>query len=143
MTRLKDHGKHVKLKQCLKQYAFCEDGTIFKDTGEGFKKYGKLKEGLNYIDIKNKWEKKYLNKLVKLPSTKAFYDALDEYFFSIQDKNNMLSLISLMPDDADGVWSTLDDYSYCSEFDLMIDDVVNLCQLYKDHQKELKIHNSN
>jgi hypothetical protein len=100
------------------------DGNILRNTGSGWKLYKKLKPGVDSAA--------YAARM------RAQYDARDPLFHEyikllcdmapLSERWKVAEAARLMPNDPDGVWSTLNDAPY-GGLDVDLDDCVRLCQL--------------
>ena len=137
MAKLNAHGKEIgRVVYTTYTIAYFEDGKVLKNHGDGWKLAGKLKVGLTpdqayqdaVIRLKD-WERSH-------PAGYAYKKALHE--LAAQSKRFHLHVsIQMMPDDPDGVWSHSCD-GYGDHVDASVDEIVELCRLYKDAVNESK-----
>lgn len=105
MATLKKHGTEVARFDYLRfSLSFRSDGTILKNEGEGWK-VAKLKEGWTFDsflqDCKDREDKR----------SRAYKEyrcaVISEFPLSVREI--YLTLEDLLPDDIDGLWSSLED----------------------------------
>jgi hypothetical protein len=137
MASLKKHGKHLVLAFLWYRKAFCEDGTVMKDYGDGWKVHAKLKKNITY-------EQAYGHALnardIYYANSPAFHQlvrVVDDLSIAKTQRSMLHSALEMLYDDPDGMWSELADHPYCSDYpQLSLDDVNKLCQAYSDAIRE-------
>ena len=135
MATLNKHGSEIgRIDFITYSKAYMTDGTILKNGGQGWKIYGKIKQGF-------KPEQVYQNKLNKFNEINhnspmlALYRKELHKLTNIKNRWFVHNAIELMPDDPDGVWATLND-DYFRQDVFSIEEIVNLCKLYNQAQLE-------
>lgn len=113
--------------------AYGTDGIILIDRGDGWKKYGKVKEGFTPDQALARAKEKQAEKERNQPFYAKFKKALHAET-TMKNRAEVMALIQIMYDDPDGIWATLDDYGMRIE----ITDLCELCQLYKLAKDEIK-----
>jgi hypothetical protein len=135
MAKLSAHGAELfRVEFSTYRLAYMSDGSILRDCGGGWKTYKKIKAGL---DIRTHVESVRQHFAVVTPDRVCrahFRETLAREFPCLETRIKVVTAIELMPDDPDGVWSTLEDYG--TEADL--DTVIKLCQTYKSAHAEGK-----
>ena len=128
MAKLSAHGAELfRVEFSTYRLAYMSDGSILRDCGGGWKTYKKIKTG---FAIHTHVESVRQHFAVVTPDRVCrahFRETLVREFPCLQTRIQVVTAIELMPDDPDGVWSTLEDYG--AEVDL--DTVVNLCRGYQ------------
>jgi hypothetical protein len=136
MATLYKHGEILQIDKLDHRIAFCADGKILRNDGEGWKTYKKLKPGLDASTIAHKL------KLSTRPAFSSWRELLHENF-PLALRGLAVRIIGMMPDDPDGCWSEINDYSSLTGNGelVSIDDCVALCRAYKwatDEAKEFE-----
>ena len=132
MATLSKHGEYKVFKGTLNNYAYCSDGNVLRNQGFGWKLWKKLKKDVDWLESFNRAVKN-LEEKEKNPVNKFrmdFSDLLVKLVPSLKNRQLVMTSIELMPDDPDGLFSTLDDY-YETRNILSLDDCCKLCNSYK------------
>jgi hypothetical protein len=118
MAKLSARGRTelARFEYASKRIARMSDGNILVSYGRGWSQYGKLKPGIDPATSAREAQAKYDARPV-------------EFHLYIKALMNACAAITLMPEDADGVWSTLDDRHFGSGPDL--EDCVRACRAYQ------------
>jgi hypothetical protein len=106
---------------------YMSNGWILKNTGHGWKRHGKLQEGLCPLDCFERAERKQTLLLASRPCLAAWRKA----FLAcgpLSKRWNLLLAMDMMGDDIDGIWSTVCD-GYSDQLDLSVDDIGELSRL--------------
>lgn len=133
MAKLSAHGKMIgELLYLTYKKAYFEDGTILKNSGNGWKVYGKVKPEYTPEDAYNLGKKKQEAFLAKHPAYAEYKSTLHD---AVGFKNawKLHTAIELMYDDPDGVWSDAGD-----SLGLSFSEVHALCKLYSRAMKEMQ-----
>ena len=135
MATLKKHGEIGQLEYLTYKLAYCEDGKILRNCGNGWKLYKKLIDpAINMTDYYQERLAKRNDKIANNPFyadfKKLFHDTVP-----FTDRSRVMSAIELL---SDGAWSEVnlfrDEYSF--------DDMQTLCKAYNllmAEQKEKKL----
>lgn len=108
-----------------------EDGHILKNRGGGFKRYRKVIKGTPQEAVEKR-RNSYNARMAACPSHAVYIKMLVREF-ALKNRMQVDLAVSMMPNDADGVWSTLDDYGiHCD-----LDTLVVLCRNYVAGEAEL------
>lgn len=132
MAKLKAHGAEL----ARFEYPGCrvvvmEDGHILRNQGDGFKRYRKVIKGTPE-EAAAKRRASYNARMAACPSHAVYIKMLAREF-SLKNRWQVDTTVSMMPNDADGVWSTLDDHGiHCD-----VDTLVVLCRNYVAGEAEL------
>ena len=135
MARLCKHGTIVgELKLTKMSVRFMSDGTKLVNNGFGWKLAktridDPAKEYAERVARDQDWEH-------RRPVGAAFRRALQAEA-GLSKRWKLLVAIEMMPDDPDGVWSECCD-GYGDNVHADLDDIVELCRLYKAAQSEAK-----
>ena len=132
MARLCKHGAEIgRIEKLLSTRAYFEDGTILSNAGTGWKLRGKLKAGLVPAEAHAKAAASYQEHLATRPSFAAYRKALHDAA-GRGLRWRLHTAIQLMPDDCDGVWSTMDD----ERESFSLEEIAALCRAYKSAVEE-------
>lgn len=127
MAKLSAHGYELgRIEYLTKTKAYFENGDVLVNYGGDWTVYGKTKPGVNPTDAFNKRRQNHKEFLATHPAYAAYRKALIDAGHS--RRSLVHAAISLMPTDPDGVWSECNDMLGLS---LTVDEVVDLCTLYK------------
>ncbi len=127
MAKLSAHGKELDRREYASfRVAVFADGHILKNSGTGWKLYRKCKPGTDVAQYALDCRTRY----------NARPEEFHRYIGALQDacsleKRWMLhTAITMMPEDADGVWSEMTDHSgsYGDSYDL--EDIARACRAY-------------
>lgn len=136
MAKLSANGRTLvgEIKYIRSTRRFMSDGVILENKGLGWKVFGKTKTGHNVQAVYNKAKASHDEKLASRPALAAWHEAaLQE---PISRRWRLLLALDMMPDDVDGVYSTLTE-GY-DALDLTLDDVIELARLRNAAQAEGK-----
>lgn len=126
-TTLAAHGTVLlRLEYVMRHVAYMSDGKILRDGGDGWELWKKVKPGCNIEDNALKAKESYNNPCAEFADRAAWRKAMVENF-DLELRQKVATVIELMPDDPDGVWSSLDDDGDNPD----IETVCELCRLYK------------
>ena len=136
MATLSKHGKEIgRLEYLTKTLAFMDDGTVLVNRSDGWKIHSKVKAGVTPRQAYQNRLNHYREHSEKYPVFAAYRRELIEVAGMKRARLHMT--IELMPDDPDGVWSDCCD-GYGDNFSATIDEIVELCRLYKAHVETRK-----
>ena len=124
MARLKSHGVELARRETpTSRIAVMSDGHILRNQGDGWKLWKKVKPGVDVVGFAERFEAntRSIPELVHA-YTRSLMDAVD-----LAHRWKLHHLITLMPEDVDGIWSQLDDYGYHPEFG----DIKRACEAYR------------
>lgn len=141
MATLYKHGEIGQVERLAYRLAYCEDGNILRNDGDGFKMWKRLRKEINPQAAFERAKEKYAEKLATFPCFAAWRSEFHA-LIPFKLRNLALSVISMMPQDPDGVWSELNDFcSMQGDGDLLsVEDACNLCRLYEAARLEGKEH---
>lgn len=132
MATLTAHGKEVgRFYGLVTVKSYMEDGTVMLHDGLGWRKYAILKPGLTPEQaVKNKSARESAI-LKEYPFFAEYRRALHE--LAPQSKRWALhGAVTMMPNDPDGVWSTMVDcIGPRTRLSVGIDEIVDLCRIYQ------------
>ena len=137
MATLYKHGELGQIERVAYKVAYCADGQVLRNDGDGWKTWKKLKPG---IDPRAHWEKvkaSYAEKLATKPCF-AEWRRLFHQTFSPKQRGIALTCIDSMPQDPDGVWSELNDYAPFGGDSFSIEEICELCRAYQAAERESK-----
>lgn len=132
MATLYKHGEIGQIERLAYKLAYCSDGNILRNQGDGWKLWKRLKAGVNPQEHFEKAKRLYADKIASKPAF-AEWRSMFHREFAFSNRYMALTVISSMPQDPDGVWSELNDYA---NIPCGIDEVVALCRAYQAAQKE-------
>jgi len=113
---------------------YMSDGAVLENSGHGWKLRGKLKAGLTP-------QAAYEAQLAKQREAEKTHPAAFAYRKELHDlaplckRWKLHAAVTMMPDDADGVWSEACD-GFGDNIAADVDDIVRLCGLYRLAIKE-------
>lgn len=138
MATLYKHGELGQIERVSYKLAYCADGKILRNQGDGWKLYRTVKPGIDPREHFEKCKANYEQKLRECPAFAA-WRSLFHRTFSFSRRYLALSVISSMPQDPDGVWSELNDYAFgSSNGEYGIDEIVQVCRAYQAAEAESK-----
>ncbi len=125
MAKLSAHGVELWREERLtSRKAYMADGKILINSGSGWKLHGNWKKGVNVADAVARQKSRYDAK----PHEYHTYIAALKATGSIEDRWKLHTAIEMMPNDPDGVWSSLEGFSG-NDFD--IEDICKACRAYE------------
>lgn len=130
MAKVSAHGATIGTVEFLttaKRYM--SDGTVLKNIGFGWKLYSRVKPHLTPEAAYEAAQERLKAKLEALPALAAYRKELHS-MAGLSKRWKLHTAISMMPDDADGVWSEACD-GYGDNIHADLDDIVTLCRLYR------------
>lgn len=138
MATISKHGEIGQIERVAYKVCYCRDGQILRNDGDGWKVWKRLKPEFAHdpVGAFERAKAKYQEKLSTRPAFAAWRSLMHE-LVAPRNRNMVLTTISSMPQDSDGVWSTLDDYNFMG-IDLSIEDCVQLCRAYESAQAEAR-----
>jgi hypothetical protein len=136
MATLRAHGKEIgRLEFPAYRLAIMSDGHILKDEGWGWKVYKKVKAGITpqgYLDRRVANQKAFL---AARPETAHFQAEMGK--LAVKMRSRIVGLFNLLGDDADGIWSELDDWTETRNY-FSFEEVARLSRMYKAAVAECK-----
>lgn len=137
MATLKAHGQLLgKITYITYTCAYMSDGMILQSFGNGWKRYKKVKDG---VDPAAHFLTKLANheqRMVDFPAWTAYRDTLHK-LVSVKDRSRVHTTLQMLSNDVDGVWSELNDLYRGLSLDL--DEVKELCDKYAAASNEAKL----
>lgn len=131
MAKISAHGKIIGTVETLKHaLRYMSDGYILRNQGFGWKLHKKVKPGVTP-------EQAYAASVARQSEYLALHPAYAAYRTELHamtgtcNRWKLHAAVSMMPDDADGVWSEACD-GYGDNCHADVDDVAKLCRLYKN-----------
>lgn len=108
MATIKGHGGEVgRIEKLTYDVLFCSDGTVLRNSGDGWRNWRKLRVALLAGDTCKKHQELYEEKLARLPEF-ASWRAL-VHGFPLRNRALLVDAVSLLSNDADGLWAELED----------------------------------
>ena len=133
MATLRKHGKELaRIEFARFTKVFCADGKILKNRGDGWKISATVKPGFNPVDVAATAVRRNQEKLDACPNWARFIKLVTRW--GVRTRCMLVTAIEMMPEDPDGVWSTMDDHG--KHFDL--EDIVELCKAFCAGDPELQ-----
>lgn len=132
MATLYKHGELGQIERATSKIAYCADGQILRNQGDGWKQWKRLKPGVDAREHFEKAKASYARKLETLPAF-AEYRRLLHAEISFSHRYMVATVISTMPQDPDGVWSELNDMLSIS---IGVNEVVELCRAFEAAERE-------
>ena len=131
MACLSKHGEYIKFEFPRYNKAYCEDGTVLVNYGNGWKLYGKLK--MAYADAIKGIKAK---QAAVGPSSQKLYAELFRMAGNLKSRVMLCQALEAYAHDPDGMFVELDE-TY-GENRWSRDEIGNLCFLFGVAQLELK-----
>ena len=130
MAKISAHGDIIGTLYFLTSAKrYMSDGHILKNAGFGWKLYSKVKADIAPVDAFNRALARQKEDSILNPGYHAYKIALHD-LCGLAKRWRVHSAITAMPDDYDGVWSTVcDTYSHES-ISADVDEIAILCRLY-------------
>ena len=124
MTRLSPHGPELgRLEFMGCRIAIMSDGSVLRNQGAGWKRWKRLKAGVDPVAYAAKARAAYSLRPAEFHAyIRALAAACD-----LAPRAQLNALVDQMPEDPDAVWSLFDDPGY----GLLIEDVVRCCRAYR------------
>ena len=127
MATLSKHGQEIgRLETVRYTKAFFVSGDILINRGDGWKVYGKVKDGFSIYDLYNKAKDAQTKTLSEHPHFANWRKEITR--FPLSKRWMVITAIELMPDDPDGVTVELQDLGHMN---VTFDECNDLCRLYK------------
>lgn len=137
MATKQAHGQEIgQVDYLTHSIAIMSDGVVLKNYGQGWKRYATVKADvtpLQALENRKATQADYLN---SHPAFRAYRTALHD-IAGLSKRWKIHTAIEMMPNDPDGVWSEACD-GYGDNVHASIDEVCNLCRLYKAAESETK-----
>lgn len=128
MAKLSAHGAELfRVEHADCRVAYMADGNILRDGGGGWKLWRKFKPGVNIAEAVEQKRQFFANITPDRACRAAFRERMVSDFPCLETRVKVYTCVSLMPDDADGVWSELEAFGQGMD----LDSVIYLCRLYK------------
>lgn len=135
MATLKAHGNELfRLKAAAFEKAYMSDGTILKNYGDGWKVYGKVKAGLDPVEVAQRKREWAEDLIVSRPAYARFLKLM-QGIGSLRIRSIVMVGLPLLTGDPDGLWAELDDYTE-TRGRFTFDDILELHDAYQEWQKE-------
>jgi hypothetical protein len=109
------------------------NGRVLRNRGDGWERYRHAKPGVAAETIAAERRARFEARRAACPTWAEYIEALCDAV-ALRHRSVLATAIAMMPTDADGVWSTMDDYG----MGLDLDDVVRLCDLRTRGEAELR-----
>ena len=137
MAKLSAHGLEIgRINYVSKSVAYFEDGVVLVNYGDGWKKRGKLKDGVIPAQAFEEKQIKHNEFLAGRPALAQYRRELHA-LAGLSKRGKLHMAVSLMPNDCDGVWSEVCD-GYSDNVHADVDEVGKLCTLYLAAMRETK-----
>lgn len=136
MANLKNHGSEILRLEYLSSSVSCRsDGYLLRNTGNGWKLFRKVKPGIDPVSYFAGKAERRNARLAACPIYAQYIRKLSEY--GVSTRSMIHRTLELIPNDPDGVWSTLEDYGKHAD----LDDLVELSRLHTPAIKQLREYN--
>lgn len=140
MENLSEHGGALgELEYLTAKIAYCKDGKILVNKGDGWKRWRKLKPGADMATVWPQKKADYEQRLRENPCYADYRAALRD-LVSFENRAIVHEMISTLGNDADGCWSELSDYDAANGTDiaLSVEEIQRLADTYEWWQREVK-----
>jgi len=135
MAKLKSHGEYKILRRLWNKIAYCQDGKILINRGDGWKLFKKLKPGVDWESAFTRMVEMQRQNREANVCLKALTDFLDEICPSYKKRAYLQVALEALRDDPDGLYIELKDITGM-DFELDFSDVNKLCTLYINALRE-------
>jgi len=130
MAKLSAHGSEIgTIYYVTTAKRYMSDGVVLKNHGFGWKIHGKIKPHVTPQEAFANAKSRLEAQLANFPANAAYRKELHA-MAGLSKRWKLHAAISMMPDDADGVWSEACD-GYGDNISADVDEVAHLCMLYK------------
>jgi hypothetical protein len=129
MAILSKHGETIKIELIGSHKAYCEDGSVLINKGDGWKLKGKLKQGLDYRVQAEKAIKARDEKIKNNPTFANWRKLIMGY--SLPERIKILLVFRLLGYDIDEIYSELNDY----RLNCTLEEIKQLHQAYAESLK--------
>ena len=137
MATLSKHGQEIgRIKGLTWTKAYFANGDILKDSGFGWKVWGKVKAGMNPEDVFKRHQEHVESVLTARPAYATYKRELHE-LAPLSLRWKLHTAVEANPQDPDGVWSDCAD-GYGDNVHASIEEIVNLTRLYLLEEGERK-----
>ena len=126
MATLKKHGDYIIIELIPYKKAYCEDGTIMHNYGNGWKIKGKIKKGFSYTEAAE-YQKKFTQELLRdKPAFRKWYELIMQY--PLEGRHTIRMALDMLGDDVDGIWSELREnpFGHKSVRNISLQEVIDL-----------------
>ena len=114
MATLSKHGAFIKVSNLRFDIAYCEDGKILRNYGNGWKLHAKLKPGVNWKE----YAQRQADNIKALPGEyQRFRSMLFRMGKPLKARTIIIAALELLSDDIDGLYSELGDMGLHYGFD--------------------------
>ena len=137
MAKLCANGTEVgRIHYTTSDISYRSNGKLLKNSGFGWKVYGKLKKEFSPIEAYNRVKTAQESKITQNPAYKDYHKAITSIPLSRRWK--LLSALNVLGDDYDGVYSTLGDEYDCDFSYEEIEEIGKLKEAYENRVKKEK-----
>ena len=137
MAKLSVHGQEIgRITVLTSVKAYFSDGKILKNIGFGWKLHATVKHGIDPVFAYEKAVTRQNDFFKEKPALKEYKKALHT-LAGMNKRWKLHQTITLMYDDADGVWSECCN-GYSENIHADIDEISELCNLYVEALNEMK-----
>lgn len=137
MATLYKHGEIGQIERVAYKVAYCADGQVLRNDGDGWKTWKRVKPGVDPKQLFETVKAKYAEKLRTKPAF-AHWREVFHRTFSPRQRSIALTSIDSMPQDPDSVWSELNDYAPFGGDSFSIEEIVECCRAYQAAELESK-----
>lgn len=135
------HGGLVKqMESMLYSKAFCADGVILRDDGEGWRSWRRLKGAYTVEDGIRLAEARVEKRRVHEPRWFEFRSVMLEVAPSITERMKLFNVLNALSDDPDGLYTAIQDEGASLEIDQQ--DAEDLCTKFEAYRAERAERNS-
>lgn len=131
MATLSKHGEHVIIEYVWYRKAYCADGAVLVNYGDGWKVSARLNDGFDWKTVAIRKIKDRDAMYCECPAFARFANLVNALVGGYCNRPIVKAALSLLSDDPDGMWSELNDhgrYGNDAALELSIDDCVKLCR---------------
>lgn len=136
MAKLSAHGAEIgRIEYPHMRLAYMTDGAVLRDSGDGWKLYRRVKEGVNPQQAYRAKLEARKTAVQRNPCYALYLEKLCKLAGSLECRARLHLMIEIMPTDPDGIWSELaDGYDDMSRKigRIEVEDLNAVCGLYRN-----------
>lgn len=140
MATLSKHGDYIKFKMLFHDIAFCEDRTVLRNSGGGWKVQGKLKKEVkDYKEAAEVKQRAIKDICQKNLAYAKFRSLMLQY--GLEGRKVIHMALDMLGDDIDGIWSELNENPfspYRGRNTFTIEDIKELHSAYEAYKQEAR-----
>lgn len=137
MAKLSAHNP-IWIEHALKnRFAWCEDGKVLKNYGQGWKKYSKIKVGLPILETIQKRKETFEKWKISHPAWWRLLNWLDTNL-AFPKRYRFMTALEEFSHDAEACLNSLTQFDYAHDYQFDLRTIQNVCYLHQEYLKEKK-----